>query len=263
MRQIATNRSRRNTLVNGRGVRAPQRLLRKDISFKRGLAVRELILEMVTRFVTTADAIDTPPYEAIRRAIASIPAINPEHDIDILGRASRILICAKDQGTYIDAVRYQAQSDVQQYEEVLIPTADAPVSQHESLLQRQTQISQDMGQKATNQKQAVANHYIEYGAKPIIKLMEAFRGANGMVNGTGTTCPATSTYAPAVLFPPAAPTYNSAQAGSQQEAAKFQIPLSWYSNMLTQQHTNMQIMNNVGGGSTNFHLANSSGSIIW
>jgi hypothetical protein len=53
---------------------------------------------------------------------------------------------------------------------------DANPSQHTALLQRQDQITVEMVQEATTQKQAIENHYIEYGAKPIFRLMEAFVG---------------------------------------------------------------------------------------
>jgi hypothetical protein len=78
------------------------------------IARKKAHLEKVTHFVTTADGIDTPTYEAIMRALAMIPAINLEYDADVLGRASRVLMCAKDQGIYIDSIRYQAQSDLMQ-----------------------------------------------------------------------------------------------------------------------------------------------------
>ncbi|KAH7066455.1 hypothetical protein FB567DRAFT_581779 [Paraphoma chrysanthemicola] len=221
--------------------------------------------EKVTHFVTTADAIDTPPYEAIMRAIAAIPAIRSEHDVEVLGRAVQILICAKNQGTYIDGIRYQAQSDVMQLEESLVPLQDAHPSQHAALLARQDQITVEMGQKAAAQKQAVENHCIEYGAKPVFKLIEAYRGVTGAQSvPVGGYCAPVAQNAYQAAASPAPPAYTPAPAGAQQEGPKFQMPLSWYSNMLTQSHvTNMQVMNNVGGGSTNFHLANSSGGIIW
>jgi hypothetical protein len=163
--------------------------------------------EKVTHFVTTADAIDTPSYEAIMSAIAVIPAIRSEHDVEVLGRAVQILICAKNQGTYIDGIRYQAQSDVMQLEEALVPLQDAHPSQHAALLARQDQITVDMGQKAAAQKQAVGGY-----SPPVAQ--NAYQAAAS----------------------PTPPAYTPAPAGAQREGPKFQMPLSWYSNMLTQSH---------------------------
>jgi len=46
--------------------------------------------ERLTHFITTADKIHTPPYEAIMNAVTQIPAVTLDHDIDVLGRAATI-----------------------------------------------------------------------------------------------------------------------------------------------------------------------------
>ncbi|KAH7371668.1 hypothetical protein BKA66DRAFT_590660 [Pyrenochaeta sp. MPI-SDFR-AT-0127] len=218
-------------------------------------------LKKLTHYVTTANQVDTPPYEAIMKAITAIPAINSQQDVNVINRTQAILSTARDQGTYIDGLRFQAHSELMQQEEVYAPMVDADYSQHGALLQRQQQIITDMAQQAANQKKAVEDHYIEWGSKPMLKLLDVFQGTQGlqtaMDNYNGTSHAST----PASFVTPIAQATGSVAAGP---APKFQMPLSRYSNMLTQQHvTNMQIMNNVGGGSTNFHLANSSGGIIW
>lgn len=187
-------------------------------------------LKNLTHYVTTADQVDTPPYEAIMCAIAAIPAINSQQDVDVLIRAQTILTCARDQGTFIDSLRFAAHSEMLQEEEVHAPFVDADYSQHNQLLQRQQQIISEINQQAANQKQAIENHYIEWGANPILRLMDAYRGTNHLQTATG------GGYAGAVNNAVAAPAYAASNAPVQAPAPKFQMPLSWYSNMLTQQH---------------------------
>ncbi|OAL43512.1 hypothetical protein IQ07DRAFT_637026 [Pyrenochaeta sp. DS3sAY3a] len=214
--------------------------------------------DKLTHYVTTADKIDTPPYEAIMNAIAAIPAINSQQDVDVLSRTQTVLVCARDQGTYIDGIRFAAYSDMMVQEEVHAPMVDAEYSQQSALLQRQQQIITDMPQQAATQRKAVEDHYIEWGAKPILKLLDAYHGTNQLQTAMTTYNPAP--YNAVQPNDPAAPG-NVTQVAP---APKFQMPYSWYSNMMTQQHvTNMQVMNNIAGGSTNFHLANSSGYKIW
>lgn len=183
--------------------------------------------EKLTHYVTTADKIDTAPYEAIMNAIAAIPAINSQQDFDVLSRAQTVLVCARDQGTYIDGIRFAAYSDMMVQEEVHAPMVDADYSQQSALLQRQQQINTDMAQQAATQRKAVEDHYVEWGAKPILKLLDAYHGTNQLQSAMANYNPApynADQLAPTSGIPQAAPT------------PKFQMPLSWYSNIMTQQH---------------------------
>jgi hypothetical protein len=197
--------------------------------------------DKLAHYVTTADQIDTPPYEAIMNAIAQISSLSSDHDLGVLTRASIVLRKALNQGIHLDAYRYQALCDMKYQDEVALPWVDAPISQQDALLDRQRQIAAEMTGQCENHKQAVEAHYVQWAQTPIARLMYAYSGVQTMQQTPPlayASSQAMHTYnaVPVASAASAAPNATPAHTAAQGGEAKFQMPLSWYSNMLTQSH---------------------------
>ncbi|KAK4102220.1 hypothetical protein N658DRAFT_495574 [Parathielavia hyrcaniae] len=217
-------------------------------------------------YYATAEQVNTPPYEAIMVELSRVEeealSFSPrggldENDGAVLERALTILRVLRDLGCHACSLSWKARSEAMQQDEVLArletETADSMTfERRQMLLQRQREIVEENEGRAERANKAVADHFVQYGEAPVMRLLG--RVNTGMMGSNPPTATATATAGSSgVASPPTQP----ARPG-------FQMPLSWYSNMLTSSHvTNMQVMNNVAGGSTNFHLANGYGQIKW
>ncbi|KAK4124858.1 hypothetical protein N657DRAFT_336213 [Parathielavia appendiculata] len=212
----------------------------------------------LSNYYNTTEQVNTPPYEAIMLELSRIESsLDPssslnENDRAVLERALTILRVLKDQGCHACSLSWKARSQALQQDEVFARLETEPATTmnyelREQLLQRQREIIEENEGQAERANKAVTDHYVQYGEVPVMRLL-------GEVNRNSKSPTATATAGSGgVVAPP-----------TQSARPSFQMPLSWYSNMLTSSHvTNMQVMNNIAGGSTNFHLANSYGQIKW
>jgi hypothetical protein len=184
----------------------------------------------LSNYYATAEKTNTPPYDAIMLELSRIESLTSsprnEHDRGVLERALTILRVLKDQGCYACSLSWKARSEAMQQDEVFarLETEATIATGHElreALLQRQREIIEENEGQAERANKAVTEHYMQYGEAPIMRLLGELNANSNYPTATAT---ATAGSTEVVTTPP------------QSARPSFQMPLSWYSDMLTSSH---------------------------
>lgn len=199
--------------------------------------------ELLEKTAVLAETASDPQYEAVMDAIVRLKAIRTKTDCDILDRALTVLRCAKDSSIYIRELSFNARSEALQQEQVHGPMAEAQWQDQDALLQHQRNIIAKIDQEKIDASKKMQEHFVEFAEKPTLALLSAYLAANGIPTGG----------------------VAAAGMGGATKPGEFAMPYSYYQNMMTSMHaTQMQVVNNIAGGNTNFHVANATtGQVLW